>query len=103
MTEHTSLILGEGRLKIVTVHGEGKYGLLITPMDEPHEVNSKFHGECGQPADIRPASIVIWAANLEGVRVLQDAVNSLALFMNGRLVEDQPGDWDPRTYELVRR
>lgn len=105
MTEHISLILGEGRLKISTVHGEGKHGLCITPVSqqEARPVNEKFPDTFGADADIRPESIIIWAKNLEGVRVLQDTVNALALFMNGQVVEDQPDDWDPRTYALTRR
>lgn len=102
--ENINLIIGEGCLKISTVHSEGKHGLLITPVskEEARPVNEKFPGTPGSQADIRHESIIIWAANLEGVRVLQDAVNALALFMNGFVVEDQPGDLDPRTHQLVK-
>ena len=98
----TNLIIGEGRLKICPVHSEGKTGLLITPVEEAHEVGEPFPEEGGKVADIRENSIVIWVANVEGVRVLQDAVNSVALFMTGCAVVDRPEGFDPRTHELVK-
>ncbi len=85
----TQLIIGEGRLYVSTIHGEGKHGLLIRPIEEAHAVNSKDPTiKAGDPANISDGDIVIWASNFEGVLVLQQAVNELCLWMNGFEVTD---------------
>lgn len=106
MHNYKCLFIGDGQLKISTVHNKDNnmHGLKITPVtkEEAQPVNSKFITDDPMNPDCREGTIIIWAKNLEGVRVLQDTVNSLALFMNGYVVEDQPNDWTPSTYSLTK-
>ena len=88
--EPITLVVGEGGLMFNTIHGEGKHGIFISPSGQRRKINERFtEGETLYSINNRhPDSVAIWAANLEGVRVFQDTLNALALFMNGCVVED---------------
>lgn len=79
----TEIVLGEGRYKIGLITREGRVGILLAPMETAYPVGHTF--EERTEAAVVPGSTIIWSTSTDGVRVLQDAVNAMALHSAGKL------------------
>ena len=76
------VIIGNGNYEVVPIDLDGRKGLLFQLLDEQHEVG-EITGSTGEKRQVKDSDVVIWFENIEGARVVQDAINMSVLNMLG--------------------
>lgn len=83
------LVIGNGKLFFSAVHRDGRHGLLIRPVDEAHEINSKDPDWVpGVPYTPVDRDIILWMDRLDAAQVFQEAVNIAVLHVAGYQVTE---------------
>ena len=91
MASGMEIKLGKGEVYMSTVTRDGWPGILFRPTGVEHPINSKDE-KFAALREYHPKAddVIVWCDNLESARVLQDAVNGLALQLNGYVIDDAP-------------
>jgi len=83
------IILGHGMVEVSCIEiSSSRQGILLRPAKEAHPINSRIPDTSG-PYVAQEGDVVIWCDNIEGFRVLQDAVSMIGLELDGYSVTDK--------------